>query len=109
MQYFVSMVTVLWFGLIIVLLGAIVIAVWMAYEYFSIKGHFDPYESLIGQIGTVKQECSPHKRGKVYVIGAYWDAVSEFGSVGIGDEIKVVGMKERLLIVQKVDLLAEKG
>ena len=107
MQYLVSMLWVLYFGLALVLIGIVAIGVWMFKEYYSIKGHFDPYENLVGESGTVKQECSPHKKGKVYVAGAYWDALSEFGSVKEGDDIRVSGLKEKLLIVVKVDMMTE--
>jgi len=89
--------------LVILLLG---ITVWMAAEYLGLRGHFDPEEKLIGEIGTVKKECTPHQRGKVYVIGAYWDAVSEFGALAVGDDIRVVAVKEKFLVVQKVDLVS---
>ncbi len=92
-------------GLAVLLLATLFITAWMAKEYFSLKGHFDPTEDLIGQFGTVKRECTPHKRGKVYVAGAYWDAVSVFGALHEGDDIKVIETKEKFLIVSKVDLI----
>jgi len=107
MQYFVSMLWILYSGLTIVLIGIVILAVWMFKEYFALKGHSDPYEDLIGELGTVKQECTPLKKGKVYVKGAYWDAVCEFGSLNVGEDIKVTGLKEKLLIIVKVDLLSE--
>jgi membrane-bound ClpP family serine protease len=89
--------------LIILVLG---ITAWMMAEYFALKGHFDPDETLIGEIGTVRKECTPHQRGKVYVMGAYWDAVSEFGSLAVGDDIRVVESKDKFLVVQKIDLVS---
>ncbi len=92
-------------GLIVLLLGALGLTAWMMAEYFSIKGHFNPTDDLLGQIGNVKRECTPHQRGKVYVAGAYWDAVSEYGALREGEDVRVVAVKEKFLVVGKVDLI----
>jgi len=96
-------------GLAVVLLAALGISVWMASEYFSLRGHFNPSDDLIGQVGTVKKECTPHQRGKVYVAGAYWDAVSEFGALHEGEDAQVTEVREKFLLVRKVDLLSQGG
>ena len=93
------------YGVPIILLAGLGIAVWMFMQYFSIKGNYPVTEDLIGQIGIVKKDCSPHQRGKVYVDGAYWDAICEHGSVRIGDDIKVIRVEEKFLVVAKVDLI----
>jgi membrane protein implicated in regulation of membrane protease activity len=93
------------FGVAIVLVAILILGVWMFMEYFSLKGHFDITDGLIGQLGTVKKECTPHQRGKVYVAGAYWDAICEHGSLHVGEDIKVIRVAEKFLIVVKVDLI----
>ena len=90
----------LWSGLGVVLLAVLFLGVWMAKEYFSLKGNFAVTDNLIEQIGTVKVECSPQHRGKVYVAGAYWDAVSESGVLALGSDIEVVRVEPKFLIVK---------
>jgi len=92
-------------GLGVVLLIALGITVWMFSEYFALKGHYDPEEDLIGQIGNMRKECSPHQKGKIYVAGAYWDCISEFGTIREGEDAKVSSIREKFLMVQKVDLI----
>lgn len=92
-------------GIALILLAALFITVWMFKEYFSLPGHFAPTEDLRGQIGTVKSECTPHKRGKVYVAGAYWDAISDFGALHIDDDVQVVEIRSKFLVVRRVDLV----
>jgi membrane protein implicated in regulation of membrane protease activity len=92
-------------GAVVLVLLLLVVTVWMFAEYLGLRGHFNPDEYLIGEIGTVKKECTPHQRGKVYADGAYWDAVSEFGHLAVGDDIRVVAVKDKFLVVQKVDLV----
>lgn len=94
-------------GALLIALPLIILLIvgWMAKEYFSLPGHFDVTQNLLGEIGTVKSEISPHQRGKVYVAGAYWDAVSEFGRIPVGKDIQVVEVKERFLVVRPVDLV----
>ena len=92
-------------GMIVFVLIALGVAVWMFSEYFALKGHFNPSDDLIGQVGQIRKECSPHQKGKIYVAGAYWDAISEFGTIREGEDAKVTAYKEKFLIVQKVDLI----
>ena len=96
---------VLNWGVPIILLVALFVTIWIFKEYFSIKGHYPVTDDLIGRIGIVKKECSPHQRGKVYVAGAYWDAICEHGSLHLGDDIKVLRVEEKFLVVSKVDLI----
>lgn len=93
-------------GVGVILVAALFLTVWMFKEYFNIKGHYKVTDDLIGQIGTVRKECTPHQRGKVYVVGAYWDAICEHGSLHVGDDIKVLRVGEKFLVVMKVDLVA---
>jgi len=96
---------ILYAGLVLLGLATVFFTVWMAVEYFSLKGHFNPTDELVGQLGTVKKECSPHQKGKVYVAGAYWDAVSQFGTLQINDDIRIVEVREKFLVVNKADLI----
>ena len=95
----------LWSGLGVVLLAVLFLGVWMAKEYFSLKGHFAVSDNLIGQIGTVKVECSPQHRGKAYIAGAYWDAVSESGVLPVGSDIEVVRVELKFLVVRAKKLI----
>jgi membrane-bound ClpP family serine protease len=97
----------LYTGLTVAILAAVFLTFWMMKEYLSLPGHFNVSNGLIGQVGTVKKECTPHQKGKVYVAGAYWDAISEFGALREGDDIKVVEVKDKFLLVGKVDLINE--
>lgn len=107
MSFLLSWTTWIFGGLAILLVAGLLLTAWMFAEYFSLKGHFNPEEELIGQIGTVKKECTPHQRGKVYVAGAYWDAVSEYGSLHEGEDVKIVAVKQKFVVVQKVDLVSD--
>jgi len=93
-------------GIALMLIDALVITGWMIYEYYERPGHFDVKQKLIGEIGVVKTEISAHQRGKVYVYGAYWDAVCEQGMIAAGREIEVVAVKDKFLVVKPVDLTA---
>ena len=95
-------------GLVVVILAAIIILLWIARDYFSLKGHFPVTDYLKGKIGTVKKECTPHQRGKVYVMGAYWDAISEFGSLHENEDIQVVDVRDKFLVVKRIDLVTGK-
>jgi membrane protein implicated in regulation of membrane protease activity len=106
MPFLLSWTTWIFGGLTVLLLAALLLSAWMLAEYFSLKGNFPVEESLIGQIGTVKKETTPHQRGKVYVAGAYWDAISDYGSLHEGEDIEVVEVKEKFLVVRKVDLVS---
>ena len=105
MAFLLSWATWIFGGLGVLLVAALGLTVWIFAEYFSLKGHYNPIDELVGQIGTVKKDCSPHQRGKVYVAGAYWDAVSEYGSLSEGEDIKVVAVKEKFLVVSKAELV----
>ncbi|GMR04676.1 MAG: nodulation protein NfeD [Thermodesulfobacteriota bacterium] len=58
-------------------------------------------EALIGEEGEALDEVAPGKRGKVYVDGEYWDAVSD-ELIKKGDHVRVVKLKGLLLRVVKV-------
>lgn len=88
----------------VLILAVLAISAWMFRDYFNIPEKGDVIDNLIGEKGTVKAECSTHKRGKVYVAGAYWDAVSEFGALPVGAEIKVIEVREGILVVRKLEL-----
>ena len=62
---------------------------------------------LIDVGGIVDEECTPHQKGIGYVAGAYWDAVSAFGALEVGDDIRVTGLKNQLLVVVKVNMMTE--
>jgi len=109
MSFLLSWTTWIFGGLAVLLVAALFLSAWMFAEYFSLKGHFDPEDELVGQVGTVRKECSPHQRGKVYIAGAYWDAVSDFGSIQEGEDIEVVAVKGKFLVVRKVDLVSGKA
>jgi len=94
-------------GIAVLLLALLFLAVWMAKEYFSLPGHFAVSQGLVGQIGTAKTEISPHQRGKVYVAGAYWDAISEFGVIHLDKDVQVVEFREKFLVVRPVDLVGQ--
>lgn len=89
---------------IIVILALAALVIWVAKEYLSLPGHFPVTDNLIGKIGTSKTELTPHQRGKVYVSGAYWDGISEFGAIHPGKDIQVIRVTEKLLVVRAVDL-----
>lgn len=95
--------------IVIILLAALGLTVWMAKEYFALPGHFDVSMNLLGQKGTVKTEITPHRRGKVYVAGAYWDAISQFGAIPEGKDVEVVEVREKFLVVKAVDLTRDEG
>jgi membrane protein implicated in regulation of membrane protease activity len=94
-------------ALIVVVIAAAFLVIKMAADYFSLPGHFAVSKGLIGQVGTVKVECTQHQRGKVYVAGAYWDAVTQFGIAHEGTDIEVVEVKERFLVVKPIDLISQ--
>jgi membrane-bound serine protease (ClpP class) len=56
-------------------------------------------EGMIGQIGTAASPLSP--RGKVFVRGEYWDAVSAT-AVPSGVPVKITGMEQLTLVVQPI-------
>lgn len=92
-------------GSAILILAAVAITLWVLRDYYQLPGHFSPTKGLLGQIGTVKAECTPHRRGKVYIAGAYWDAISEYGAIHTGKDVQVVEVREKFLIVRPVDLV----
>jgi len=58
-------------------------------------------EAIIGSEGSVVEVIGPGRRGKVFVEGEYWDAVSE-EDIKKGGAVKVLEIKGLLLIVKKV-------
>ncbi len=109
MSIIASVLWLFYFGLVIVILAVIGLSIWMLKEYFQLKGHYDPSEELIGQVGTVKKDCTAHQRGKVYVAGAYWDAISAIGALHQGEDIQVVEVRDKFLVVNRVDLIQKKN
>ena len=100
----------IWFSwsaaaIVVVILAILIIVVKMAADYLALPGHFEVSRGLVGQIGTAKTECTPHQRGKVYVAGAYWDAISEYGVAHAGKDIQVIEVREKFLVVKPVDLV----
>lgn len=57
-------------------------------------------ESLVGKMGTVEVEFDTHHKGKVFVDGDYWNAMSE-GPLKKDDEIVVTEVKGIVLTVKK--------
>ena len=94
-------------GIVVLLLALLFLGVWMAKEYFSLPGHYPVSQGLVGQVGTAKTDLSPHQRGKVYVAGAYWDGVSEYGTIHAGKDVQVVEFREKFLVVKPVDLTGQ--
>jgi len=54
---------------------------------------------LVGNTGTVSQPIAPGKKGKVFVAGEYWDAVSE-APLDAGDGVVVTALKGMVLEVK---------
>ena len=102
----------LWFswiltgGVILLIIGVLALIIWMLVEYSQLPAQTDVAKTLIGELGVVKAECTPHHKGKVYVAGAYWDAISEYGVLHVGKDVRVVDVKERFLVVRGVDLVS---
>jgi membrane-bound serine protease (ClpP class) len=57
-------------------------------------------EGIIGANGRVVDEIRPGSRGKVFVAGEYWDAVSD-KDMGTDEEVEVVGIEGLLLTVRR--------
>ena len=106
---FVFMFSMVAVPIVIILLAALGLAIWMAKEYFALPGHYSVSRYLLREKGTVKIELTPHKRGKVYVAGAYWDAVSQYGVIQEGKDIEVVEVREKFLVVKPVDLTRQEN
>lgn len=96
-------------GIWVLILVTLGITIWMLYEYFKLPGHYDIRKKLIGEIGTVKAEVTAHKRGKVYVAGAYWDAVCEHGMIAVDRDIEIIAVSEKFLVVKPVDLTGDRA
>lgn len=91
------------------LIGALILIVWMIMQYFTLPERNRIEDAIIvGQKGTIKAECTPHHRGKVYVMGAYWDAISEYGALKEDEDIEVISVRNNILFVRKVDLYSGK-
>jgi len=58
-------------------------------------------EALVGEEGTAVEDIGPRSRGKVFLDGEYWDALSD-GPVKKGDNVRVVRLKGLLLTVVRV-------
>lgn len=95
-------------GITVLLVILVFVIAWSAKEYFSLPGHFEVSNQLIGETGVVKAPCSPETRGKVYVAGAYWDAICESGTVPVDSDIEVVEVRGKILVVKPVDLISKK-
>lgn len=60
-------------------------------------------DTIIGRVGVVKREIKAYEPGTVYVWGKEWSAVSKnLGeSIGIGKEVKVLGIDGVKLVVEE--------
>ncbi|MFQ5441654.1 MAG: nodulation protein NfeD [Thermodesulfobacteriota bacterium] len=58
-------------------------------------------EALIGDEGTAVEDIGPRSRGKVYIDGEYWDALSD-EPIKKGDNVRVVKLRGLLLKVVRV-------
>ena len=56
-------------------------------------------EGLVGATALVRTRLDPE--GKVFIQGELWDAVATDGSIGVGDEVEVVGAEGFCLRVRK--------
>lgn len=86
---------VLFFGLIIIVLGRLIIK---DFKKRSITG----MEGMIGKIGEVLDWNTETQKGKVLVHGEIWSAVSE-APLSKGDKIQVNEINDMLLKVKKID------
>lgn len=86
---------VLFFGLIIIALGRLIIK---DFKKRSITG----MEGMIGKIGEVLDWNTETQKGKVLVHGEIWSAVSET-PLSKGDKIQVNELNDMLLKVKKID------
>jgi len=57
-------------------------------------------EGIIGAIGRVVEDMGPDRRGKVFVSGEYWDAMSAV-EILRGEKVEVLAMEGLLLTVRK--------
>lgn len=99
----------LWFfwtmsGITVLVLAVVGVSIWMLIEYLRLPGHFEVRNKLVGEVGAVKADVTAHQRGKVYIAGAYWDAVCEHGAIAAGRDIQVIAVKDKFLVVRPVDL-----
>jgi membrane-bound serine protease (ClpP class) len=58
-------------------------------------------ESLVGRIAEVRQPLNP--QGMVFLEGALWQAVSESGTVDVGDWVRVESVHKLRLIVRPIE------
>ena len=56
-------------------------------------------EGMLGQVGEVRQEIGDAKKGMVLVSGELWSAVGR-EKIGVGQQVRVVGMEGLLLKVE---------
>lgn len=77
--------------------------------YLAAKAYKNPVvtgeEGLIGQEGEVRTPIHPHRPGKVFVFGEYWNATGEH-EIEAGQRVKIVGREGMTL---KVEPLSEGG
>lgn len=59
-------------------------------------------DSIIGKVGKVNIEITPHEVGEVKVEGKLWSAISE-GAIEAGSYVEVLGVDGVKLIVKKID------
>ena len=57
-------------------------------------------EGMLGQVGEVRQEIGDAKKGMVLVSGELWSAVGR-EKIGVGQQVRVVGMEGLLLKVER--------
>ncbi len=56
------------------------------------------YEGMVGEVGVVLEELCPN--GRIKIRGEIWSARSQSGSIVAGSEVRVVGVKQLVLIVE---------
>lgn len=73
--------------------------------YFVLRSRRRPVstgqEALIGSVGDVRERLDPE--GMVFVEGALWQAVSETGTIDVGEWVRVVGRHHLRLLVRRLD------
>jgi membrane-bound serine protease (ClpP class) len=58
-------------------------------------------ETLVGRLAEVRQQLDPD--GMVFVEGALWRAISENGTVDVGDWVRVTAVHDLRLVVRRLD------
>jgi membrane-bound serine protease (ClpP class) len=91
-------------GFLIPVLVTVVLLV-MLLVYLVTRAHMAAprvgVESFIGSVAEVIRPLQPH--GKVFFNGTYWDAVLQGGGSTSAKQVKIVGVKDMVLIVEPVE------